>query len=99
MLEAFTTDNQPVSMFHMGGDEVNFQCWQMDPDIRKWIRDKGFPDDPHVSREGYLELWSHFQEQAYTRLKIANNKKKFKHDVVLWTSGLNKPENDVDITK
>lgn len=27
-------------LFHMGGDEVTFQCWNKSEDIVKWIREK-----------------------------------------------------------
>ena len=105
MLKAFTLDNQPVSMFHMGGDEVNFPCWAKDAKIREWVAGKAKslglrssevsedPANPDTNPDGYLELWSQFQAKARSRLVAANKGKKFKHDQIVWTSELAKAEN------
>ncbi len=62
LLEAFSmSGEQPVSMFHMGGDEVNFHCWAKSKAIREWMLDRGYSEDPVDDNKGYLELWGTFQ--------------------------------------
>ena len=34
----------PDSFIHVGGDEVNFDCWKKSPNIRKWMYDKNMTD-------------------------------------------------------
>ncbi len=100
MLKAFSLGGRQMpNLFHMGGDEVNFQCWSKSKKIREWMRKEGYPADPHQGREGYLELWNLFQEKAMERLKkakreVATNSSNsdFKHGLVMWTSDLAKPE-------
>ena len=36
LANVFTSD-----MFHMGGDEVKFDCWKADPGIQQWLSDNG----------------------------------------------------------
>lgn len=60
----------PTDYFHLGGDEVNLECWGQyfnDTDLRP--------------------LWCDFMQQAYNRLKIANNGQQMKMASV-WSSGL-----------
>ncbi len=61
MLAAFFSKDNPVSIFHMGGDEVNFNCWAKDDGIRKWMREHKYEEDPDVDNRGYVELWGLFQ--------------------------------------
>ncbi len=79
-------------MFHMGGDEVNFQCWYQEKSIRDWMIKNHFEVNPAISPEGYLNLWSVFQEKALKKLVAANNGKSFKDGVLLWTSELTRPD-------
>eukprot|EP00095_Tigriopus_kingsejongensis_P003204 maker-scaffold50_size457468-snap-gene-1.13 protein:Tk03204 transcript:maker-scaffold50_size457468-snap-gene-1.13-mRNA-1 annotation:"chitooligosaccharidolytic beta-n-acetylglucosaminidase" len=92
MLEAFALPNQTVSMFHMGGDEVNFPCWAMDKDILGWLRDRRLDTNPDVNPEGFLKLWSFFQDKAKKRLVQANGGHEFKNNIIIWTSELAKPD-------
>lgn len=50
-LEVFDND-----VFHMGGDEVFFQCWNSQRAIREWLQSRGTHD--------LMELWGHFQEKG-----------------------------------
>ena len=53
--ELFDTD-----MFHMGGDEVNLNCWNTTKEIRDELRQRGETG----TKEELLALWKSFQEQA-----------------------------------
>ena len=83
-----------LPMFHMGGDEVNFDCWAKDQNIIDWMKKNGYPSAPQESQEGYVKLWAVFQEKALQLLKEANGAlRSFKDGVILWTSELTKPFN------
>ena len=53
--ELFDTD-----MFHMGGDEVNLNCWNTTKEIRDELRQRGETG----TKEELLALWKSFQEKA-----------------------------------
>ena len=91
-VEAFTPmhSKDPLSLFHLGGDEVNFKCWSKDNKIRDWLRAQGMEYDLLFNADGYLYLWSKYQEKALRALTTAN-KDKFQDGVVLWSSELTKP--------
>ena len=91
-IEAFTPmhTKDPLTLFHLGGDEVNFKCWNRELQIRDWIRAQGMESDLIFSNEGYLYLWSVYQEKVMRSLTAAN-KQKFQDGVILWTSELTKP--------
>ncbi|XP_063240349.1 chitooligosaccharidolytic beta-N-acetylglucosaminidase [Bacillus rossius redtenbacheri] len=69
-------------IFHMGGDEVNFNCWNSSEQIVSWMRSRQLSRD----EPGFLELWDHFQTRALAALAEANGGEA--PPVVLWTSGL-----------
>lgn len=79
-------DFQP-DFFHMGGDEVNINCWNSSDIIKDWMTKKGWD----LSESSFYQLWDHFQSKAYDKLTKANNGKEL--DAVLWTSGLTNEEN------
>ncbi|XP_011171734.2 chitooligosaccharidolytic beta-N-acetylglucosaminidase [Solenopsis invicta] len=80
-------DFQQPDIFHMGGDEVNVNCWRSQKIITDWMLKKGWD----LSESSFYLLWDYFQEKALEKLKIANNNKDI--PVVLWTSGLTSEEN------
>ncbi len=94
MLEAFTPadSKNPLTMFHVGGDEVNFKCWEREPEVLKWLNDRNMETIAGLDPSGYLNLWSAFQEKATNELIKANKNTKFKDGVILWTSELTKPD-------
>ena len=59
-------------------------------EIKDWLRNQGLETDLNFSSEGYLYLWSIFQEKAL-KLLTKGNKNKFQDGVILWTSELTKP--------
>lgn len=80
-------DFQP-DIFHMGGDEVNLNCWNSSVAITSWMQAvKGW----NLSESSFYMLWDHFQSRALDALYVANEGKSI--PVVLWTSGLTSIEN------
>ncbi|KAJ8925415.1 hypothetical protein NQ315_009247, partial [Exocentrus adspersus] len=74
-------------IFHMGGDEVNFNCWNSTNSIVEWMsKEKGWGQ----TEEDFLKLWDYFQQQALERLyKKAGGE----IPVIMWTSHLTEKEN------
>ncbi|XP_031786714.1 chitooligosaccharidolytic beta-N-acetylglucosaminidase isoform X2 [Nasonia vitripennis] len=90
VLEGIFTDMMrdfEPDFFHMGGDEVNINCWNSSDIIKDWMTKKGWD----LSESSFYQLWDHFQSKAYDKLTKANNGKEL--DAVLWTSGLTNEEN------
>ncbi|XP_026276517.2 chitooligosaccharidolytic beta-N-acetylglucosaminidase [Frankliniella occidentalis] len=81
MLDAFKPD-----MFHMGGDEVNFNCWNTTESIISWMRQN---NASARTGDDFRKLWDVFQTRALQKLVEANEGKEL--PVVLWTSGLTAP--------
>nr|CAD7435306.1 unnamed protein product [Timema monikensis] len=77
MFKLFDSD-----IFHMGGDEVNFNCWNSTEEIVTWLSNKGLGRQ----EEDFLELWDEFQTKALTKVEEANGGASL--PIVLWTSGL-----------
>lgn len=69
-------------MFHMGGDEVNFECWRSSLDIVNWMTSQGMGQ----TNDDYLQLWDMFQKKAYMKVVEANGGNEI--PIVLWTSHL-----------
>merc|ERR1712080_69719 len=82
---------EPLKMFHLGGDEVNFKCWEKEFQIKNWMIAQGLESDSSFNNQGYLYLWSVFQEKALKEL-VKANKGKVSDGVILWTSELTKPD-------
>jgi len=81
MLDSFTG-----SAFHIGGDEVNFNCWNTTQEITDYMDKKQIPRN----EEGFMELWNEYQEKALARFKTANGGKL--KDMILWTSHMTEPQ-------
>ncbi|XP_076173464.1 beta-hexosaminidase 1 isoform X2 [Ptiloglossa arizonensis] len=83
MMEDFQPD-----IFHMGGDEVNTNCWNSSNIIRNWMQTvKGWD----LSKSSFYKLWDYFQGRALEKLILANGGKRI--PVILWTGGLTNAEN------
>ena len=59
-------------VFHMGGDEVNFSCWNETAEILSWLRSRDRNDQ---SKEDFLYLWSHFQNRSLEEVDKAYGNK------------------------
>ncbi|XP_075234366.1 beta-hexosaminidase 1 [Lycorma delicatula] len=70
------------TLFHMGGDEVHFQCWNETTDITEWMTKRGWK----TNDEGFLQLWNYFQQHALELVMRAAGSKK--PNIILWTSKL-----------
>ncbi|XP_045141263.1 beta-hexosaminidase subunit beta [Echinops telfairi] len=57
----------PDQFIHLGGDEVDFTCWMSNPDIKDFMKQKGFGQD-------YKKLESFYVQQVVNM--IANIKKR-----------------------
>jgi len=84
--EDMIEDFEQPDIFHMGGDEVNINCWRSANIITDWMLKKGWD----LSDKSFYLLWNYFQEKALEKLKIANGGKDI--PVILWTSGLTNEE-------
>jgi hexosaminidase len=81
MLEQF----DPV-IFHMGGDEVHFGCWNSTDSIVEWMEtEKGWGR----SEQDFVKLWDLFQNESLTRLYKKADKQ---IPVIMWTSTLTQKE-------
>ncbi|XP_062541255.1 chitooligosaccharidolytic beta-N-acetylglucosaminidase isoform X2 [Armigeres subalbatus] len=68
-------------LFHMGGDEVSFSCWNSSVEIQQWMKAQGWG----LEEADFLKLWNHFQTNALERLDKSLNDKR---PIVMWTSRL-----------
>ncbi|XP_063932961.1 chitooligosaccharidolytic beta-N-acetylglucosaminidase isoform X2 [Zophobas morio] len=75
---------QPT-IFHMGGDEVHFGCWNSTASIVEWMQNQGWGR----SEEDFIKLWDHFQTEALKRLYKQTSSN---IPVILWTSTLTEGE-------
>lgn len=83
-LDVFQTD-----LFHMGGDEVNFNCWNTTQEIIDWMVTKR----RRRTQRDFFDLWNTFQVKAYNKLQEANSRRVLDKNqkpmkVILWTSEL-----------
>jgi len=98
-LDVFQTD-----LFHMGGDEVNFNCWNTTQEIIDWM----VTNRRRRTKEDFLDLWNSFQVKAFDKLTEANsrrvqepvknqnqnqNQQQKKMKAILWTSKLTEEGN------
>ncbi|RZC43025.1 hexosaminidase 1 [Asbolus verrucosus] len=80
MLKQFQPD-----LFHMGGDEVHFGCWNGTESIVQWMQNKNWGR----SEADFVKLWDHFQNESLTRLYKQAGKQ---IPVIMWTSTLTQAE-------
>ncbi|KAL5248679.1 hypothetical protein ACHWQZ_G017760 [Mnemiopsis leidyi] len=73
-------DSFPSDWFHMGGDEVNFNCWKSVKTITDFMETKGWKTED----EGFMKLWDYYQTEAYKKLAEARAEETPK--AILWSS-------------
>ena len=79
MSELFQTD-----MFHLGGDEINFRCWNESSAITDFMIKKGWLNGTDT---GFLQLWSLFHNRSLEALDTVYGSNKL-GKAILWTSDL-----------
>ncbi|KAI5632375.1 glycosyl hydrolase family 20, catalytic domain-containing protein [Phthorimaea operculella] len=70
-----------TDMFHMGGDEVNDNCWNSSTEIQEYMIQNKW----NLDTSGYLNLWDMFQKKAEKKAYSAFGKKL---PLILWSSTL-----------
>jgi hexosaminidase len=90
--ELFTevTQTYPDQYFHLGGDEVNFKCWESNPNIKKFMTDK------HITT--YAKLEDYYMRRVLDIVKGLNR------SYVVWEEVFNdgvdlKPDTVVHVWK
>lgn len=78
-------DQFQPDIFHMGGDEVNFNCWNSTSSIVEWMSKKGWGR----TEADFIRLWDYFQNQALEKVYKTAGKQ---IPVVMWTSHLTHKE-------
>jgi len=69
-------------IFHMGGDEVNFHCYNSTKEVTDWMKSHNLTLDS----DGFYQLWGDFQENLRQRMLLASGSNDTQ--TILWTSGL-----------
>lgn len=74
-------------IFHMGGDEVNINCWNTSDNLKEWMSSKGWGHN----EEDFYKVWDYFQSKAFDKYTKANGDNPV--PIILWTSGLTSDKN------
>ncbi|KAG1686318.1 Beta-hexosaminidase subunit alpha [Nymphon striatum] len=61
------------SYLHLGGDELSFGCWESNPDLKKFMKEKNFTT--------YPELENFYEQQLIKIIKSLSNSK---HYYIVW---------------
>lgn len=76
--ELFDVFSKP-EIFHMGGDEVFFECWNSSASLRDWMFAQGW----NLEAEDFMKLWNHFQVNALASLDRVDNRN---IPIMIWSS-------------
>ncbi|XP_066911880.1 chitooligosaccharidolytic beta-N-acetylglucosaminidase-like isoform X2 [Clytia hemisphaerica] len=74
-------------LFHAGGDEINFNCWNSTQEIADWL----VQNYGGRSEEDIMKMWGMFLEKSSNKIYEANNGKEI--PLILWTSGMTNNKN------
>lgn len=75
-------ENFEPTLFHMGTDEVRYECWNTSTRLQAFMVDNGW--DPNTP-SGFMSLWGDFQQRIEARYnRVANRTTPF----ILWSSSL-----------
>ncbi|KAM4706710.1 beta-hexosaminidase subunit beta-like [Discoglossus pictus] len=77
----------PDHYIHLGGDEVDFTCWQSNPDITKFMNDQGFRNDYYKLESFYIQqilnIVASFNKGYIVWQEVFDNKIKINPDTVV----------------
>lgn len=77
-------ENFAPTVFHMGGDEIFFSCWNTSESLKNWMTERGW-GGVNKTKDDFMKLWGYFQENTLERLDKVSEKKL---PIILWTSEL-----------
>ncbi|XP_006197724.1 beta-hexosaminidase subunit beta [Vicugna pacos] len=81
----------PDKFIHLGGDEVQFDCWKSNPDIQKFMKSKGFANFERLESfymEKLLDMVSTMGKRSIVWQEVFDNKDKLSPGTVVqvWKS-------------
>ena len=81
-----------VDVFHMGGDEVNVNCWASSPEFQAYMKNTG----KEGTHDDYKDLWRKFQRNAYLKMIDARGKR---IPAIAWTSDLTSDDIEYNLAR
>lgn len=82
LLEQFNPD---PDVFHIGGDEVNFNCWNSTENIVEWMQQN---NHDIFSENGFVDLWDYYLNKSVDKLYHKIGKQ---IPLITWQSSLTYP--------
>ena len=82
-----------TDVFHMGGDEVNMNCYNSSQEIRDYLE----RENKVGTEDDILELWRSFQRKAFRLVAEANHGERM--PAILWTNTMTEKGAEKFLTK